>query len=192
VKLSSSMSVWAWHGTGHGLSQDNCIARNDTAPRGDKRASPAAKPCRSGQRAASDTIARRQRSQCVAHHPAMLPPAHNHQAYSAVLSLNHLLARSSHSPPGPHRQAAMKVAKRRETKAMQSRRKLYRLDYYGDDKPEWLSEEMVRLLLENNYGTAAMVAPLLDALKWRCRVHVRAGIIEQVPRGTEEPSDLGT
>ena len=53
---------------------------------------------------------------------------------------------------------------------------LYRLDYYGDDKPEWLSEELVRLLLENNYRTAAMVEPL-EALKWGCRVHLRSGVI---------------
>lgn len=59
----------------------------------------------------------------------------------------------------------------------------YQLDYYGDDKPEWLSEEMVRLLLENNYGTVAMVGQLLEILRSGCRVHVRAGIISQVAQG---------
>ena len=68
---------------------------------------------------------------------------------------------------------------------MRSQDRLYRLDYYGDDKPEWLSEEVVRLLLENNYGTVGMVEPLLEALKWRCRVHLRSGIIECVPEGHE-------
>jgi hypothetical protein len=54
---------------------------------------------------------------------------------------------------------------------------LYRLDYYGDEVPGWMSDEDVRLLLWNNYGTEATIEPLLVALRWGCAIHVRNGTI---------------
>jgi hypothetical protein len=48
---------------------------------------------------------------------------------------------------------------------MQSTQPQFRLDYFGDDVPEWLSADDVAMVIECSYRTPAMVPPLLQALR---------------------------
>ena len=60
---------------------------------------------------------------------------------------------------------------------MQTTQPLYRLDYHGDDVPEYLTEAVAELTLECSYHTAAVVPTLLEALRKGRRVHVVAGVL---------------
>ena len=60
---------------------------------------------------------------------------------------------------------------------MRPTRQWYRLDYFGDDVPEYLSESDTALVLECSYQTRAVVEPLLTVLRQGRRVHVRPGVL---------------
>ena len=57
---------------------------------------------------------------------------------------------------------------------MQTTQPLYRLDYHGDDVPEYLSEDLVQLVLACDYPPADVLA-LLEAMRCGLRVDVQAG-----------------
>jgi hypothetical protein len=59
----------------------------------------------------------------------------------------------------------------------------YRLTYHGDDHPDIINEHDAWLVLESSYRLAAVADMMLEKLAWGHRVHVRSGILEEIPAG---------
>ena len=73
---------------------------------------------------------------------------------------------------------------------MQMTQPLYRLDYRGDDVPEYLPEEAVAAILAVAYRSPVMVNPLLQALRSGQRVRVPAGVLQLCTRTSTLGSTL--